>query len=70
MKVVNEEWNLDFGKKKLEECILFESNNLKKCKDYTKEHDLSEGRIVGENDRIAIGDWYDAYSNDLGWEYD
>lgn len=69
-KVVNEEWDLDWGKRKLEECIIFESNNLKTCKKYIKEHNLSQDRIVCENGRIAIGDWYGAYDNDLGWEYD
>lgn len=69
-KVVNEDWDLDFGKKKLEECILFESNSLNECKDYTKANKLNESRIVKENGRIAIGDWYGAYDNDLGWEYD
>ena len=69
-KVVNEEWDLDWGKNKLEECVLFESDNLDECKNYTKKNNLSEGRIVKENGRIAIGDWYGAYDNDLGWEYD
>ena len=69
-KVVNEEWDLDFGKKKLKECVIFESNNLNTCKKYAKKNNIPEGRIVKENGRIAIGDWYGAYDNDLGWEYD
>ena len=69
-KVVNEDWDLDFGKKKLEECVLFESNKLKDCEQYAKENKIPKSRIVTENGRIAIGDWYGAYHNDLGWEYD
>jgi len=69
-KVVNEQWNLDWGKKKLDECVIFKSNNLKTCKKYTKDHNLPKDRIVGENGRIVIGDWYGAYDNDIGWEYD
>lgn len=69
-KVTNEEWDLDWGKKKLAECVLFESDLLKACKEYANENNIPQGRIVKENGRIAIGDWYGAYDNDLGWEYD
>lgn len=70
-KVVNEEWDLDWSKKKLDECVIYESDNLNECKIYIKKHNLSEERIVlGATGRIAIGDWYGAYDNDLGWEYD
>ncbi len=69
-KVVNEEWDLDWGKKKLEECVIFESNDLDDCKKYIQDHNLSQNRIVYENGRIVIGDWYGAYDNDLGWEFD
>lgn len=70
IKVVTEEWNLDWGKKKLEECILFESDDLEECKEYAKINSIPNSRIVKENGRMAIGDWYGAYDNDLGWEYD
>ena len=69
-KVVNEDWDLDFGKKKLEECVIFESDDLEECKIFAEENDIPENQIVKENGRIAIGDWYGAYDNDLGWEYD
>lgn len=69
-KVVNEDWNLDWGKKELEECVLFESDDLNDCIIYANKHNIPHGKIVKENGRIAIGDWYGAYDNDLGWEYD
>lgn len=68
--VVNKDWDLDWGRKSLKDCIIFTSDKLKDCKDYIKEHKLTQDRIVGVNGRIAIGDWYGAYDNDLGWEYD
>jgi len=69
-KVVNDEWRLDVRKKKLQECVIFESNDLDECKDYANKNNLSEDRIVKENGRVAIGDWYGRYTYDLGWEYD
>lgn len=69
-KVVNEEWDLDFGRKELAECVIFESDDLEECEKYAKDNNIPQGRIVGKNGRIAIGDWYGAYDNDLGWEYD
>ena len=69
-KVVNEDWDLDCGKKPLEECTLFESDNLDECNKYAQDNNLPESRVVKSNGRIAKGDWYGAYDNDLGWEYD
>ena len=69
-KVVSEEWDLDWGKIPLEKCVIFESDNLDECKKYANENNISEDRIVGTNGRISIGDWYGAYDNDVGWEFD
>jgi hypothetical protein len=69
-KVVNEEWDLDFGKKPLEECVIFESENLDDCTKYAQDNSIPESRVVKNNGRIATGDWYGVYDNDLGWEYD
>jgi len=69
-RVVTDDWDYDFPEKPIEECTLFESDDLEKCKKYAKKHGIKQGNIVKNNGRIAIGDWYGAYDNDLGWEYD
>ena len=69
-KVVNEKWSDNLQKKQLKEYTLFESDSLDECKKYAKENNLPESRILKSNGRIAIGDWYGAYDDDLGWEYD
>lgn len=69
-KVVNNDWDYDFGHKTLEECTLFESDDLDECKEYAEKHGLPKDSVVTSSGRIAEGDWYGAYDNDLGWEYD
>jgi len=68
--VTTKDFDLDWGKKKLSECILFESDKLIDCKTYATKNNIPFNRILKSNGRIAIGDWYGAYDDDLGWEYD
>lgn len=69
-KVVNEDWDMDFSRKKLKKYVLFESRDIEKCKKYAKDNNIDQNRIVTSKGRMAIGDWYGAYDNDIGWEYD
>jgi hypothetical protein len=50
--------------------IIKESNNLEELKQVAKDNNLTEGNIKKKNGRLAIGDWYGAEDDDLGWEYD
>ena len=70
-KVTNEDWDCDMMLAgELKHYTIFESDNLEDCKNYTKENNIPESRIVKSSGRIAIGDWYGACDNDCGWEFD